>query len=93
MAIRYRPRNNKVIIRIVDVGVSKGGVALPDQASEGKAYIVEAVGPDVDNLEVGDRVLMVGKINEDYTFLPREKSLIIIAESNVLLIIEEEDQG
>jgi NADPH:quinone reductase-like Zn-dependent oxidoreductase len=81
----YQPRNDKVLVRVLSIGKSEGGVALPEISIEGKEFVVEAVGPKVEDLEVGDRVLMIGKINEDYCFLPRSHELLVIPEKNILL--------
>jgi hypothetical protein len=90
--ITYLPRNDLVLVKVVNLGEVRG-VAMPDIAMQGKVYIVEAVGPKVEGLKQGDEVLIGGKANEDWAFLPSSKDLFITRQENVLLVVREEIQG
>ena len=90
--LKLSPRNDYVVIRVRDVGESAGGVAIPEVSIEGKEFFVEAKGPDVTGLEVGNKVLCIGTKGEDYSYLPNQKALFIIKQSNVILIFGEEAQ-
>lgn len=81
----WHPRNDHVLVRVEkkDPG---DGIALPDTSIEGKRFVVVAVGPDVENLEPGDDVMMCGNLNKDYWEVPGEKNLLIIKQENVLLV-------
>ena len=89
--IVYCPRNDYVLVKIVDLGKSPGGVLTPQAAIEGKEFFVEAKGPDVKHLEVGDKVLMIGVLKEDYAYLPSSKDLILIKQANIPIIFKEMD--
>lgn len=83
------PRNDYVLVRIekIDPG---DGIAMPDTAIEGKRFVVAAVGPKVEDLALGDEVLMKGDMGVDCAQVPRELNLVIIQEKNVLLVREKE---
>ena len=89
----YRPRNDYVLIRTTQAGISKTGLAFPDISLQGKEHIVHAVGPAVEGLKVGEKVLMVGKMGEDYAYLPNSKDLFIIKQANIVLVYEVEEDG
>ena len=90
MAKKVHPRNDYVLIKSITLGQTESGIALPDQSIQGKKYVVEALGPKVEGLKVGDSILMVGTAGEDWAFLPGSKDLLIIKEQNCVLIYEEE---
>lgn len=92
MSNKYVPRNDFVILRLVDGNASKGGVALPETSREGHKWYVVAFGPNVSGMEVGDRVLVIGTLGQDVILLPAERKLFTTKEANVLLVIKE-DQG
>ena len=82
----FKPRNDFALIRVTQLG-SVGGIAVPDTAVQGKQFTVEAVGPKVEDLMVGDKVLMVGSQQTgDWSFLPNHRDLIIIREANIVLV-------
>lgn len=90
--ITYQPRNTLVLIQIINLG-KVGNVAMPDIAEAGKKNIVEAIGPKVEDLQVGDDVLVVGEEGKDFFFLPGTRRLLVTKEMNVVLkrtITEEE---
>lgn len=88
--IKYRPRNELVLIRIETVDTNKAGIALPQQSLESRKYIVEAKGPKVEDLEVGDKVLMNGEQGQDWNYMPGCNDLLITHQLNVSLVIEED---
>lgn len=86
-----RPRGDIVLVR-VEVRDEIGGLKLPQNSPEGREYYVEAVGDKVDGLKAGDRVLMKGKAGVDYAYVPGFQGLIVIAEHNILLVMEPKDK-
>jgi hypothetical protein len=84
---RLRPRNDFVIIRMERVEQVRG-VVMPEISAEGKRYVVEAVGPKVEDLSVGDAVRCKGQPGVDFAEIPNYPDRIIIREQNVLLVIE-----
>jgi hypothetical protein len=86
--IKMRPRNEFVLVRMTQKGES-GGIAIPEVSAEGKEFHVVAVGPKVDEtLQVGDQVLMVGRINDTYHEVPGCRNLILVKQENVVLVLE-----
>ena len=51
-----RPRNDMVLIRMTEAGRNRAGIHIPQIAVQSKLFYVEAVGPQVEDLEIGDRV-------------------------------------
>lgn len=86
---KYLPRSGFVLIRVKFIDTNEQGVAVPQTSAEAKQYHVEAVGPGVKDVEVGDRVLMIGRPNEDYWQLPNSKDLILIKESCVAVVVKD----
>lgn len=84
----YRPRKGFVICRCVQAA-SAGGVALPDRAVDSKVNYVVAVGPDITDIKVGDRVMVASGGGGAYAKLMDEKELYITPQENVLLVWEE----
>lgn len=85
-----QPRNDMVLVRIIKRGESRGGIAMPDISAEGTDYIVEAVGPKVVGLEVGDKILPVGRRGVEWDLIPEESDLFILKESNIPIIYKKE---
>ncbi len=83
----FRPRNDYVLIRIVEVGETPSGIAIPQISIEGKEFHIVALGPKVEDLKIGDKVLMVGQQGVDFFPLPRSKDLIMIREEHVVLVV------
>lgn len=84
----YRPRNDFVVVRETHTEILDG-LAMPQTSMEAKRWHVVAIGPKVEGLAVGDRVLMTGKVGEDWSPIPGAKGLAVIREGNVVLIIGE----
>lgn len=87
----YRPRNDFVLFRIVNKGEVRG-IAMPDNAAQGKESIVVAVGPDVNGLKPGDRIMTIGTPGQDVISLPNERGLLLTKQANVVLVLEEESE-
>ena len=84
--VTFFPRNDFVIVRI-EVQDKLRKLALPQQSADAKRYFVEAIGPKVEDLKVGDEVRMTGQPNVDWANLPGRNDLLIIREGNVLVKI------
>lgn len=80
----YRPRNDFVLVRVKKA--TERGLMMPDQAAQGKRYVVEAIGPEVEDLAVGEMVLMIGTEGENWGYLPNDHDLIIIKQASIALI-------
>lgn len=87
LAKKYRPRNDVILLKTIDGIKSEGGVIMPDVSAEGKANFIVAVGPKVEDLKFGDRVLIIGAMNETVVQLPRERGVYATRETNCLLAI------
>lgn len=88
--MKYLPRNDLVLIRSESRGKVRG-LHMPDAAEEGKRLVVEAAGPDVEDLNVGDEVLAVGTPGQDLVRIPGEGSLYLTKQANVLAVMEREE--
>lgn len=87
VSVKYRMRNDKVLIRIVSVGKVRG-MYMPDASMQGKQYVIEAIGPKVEDLKRGDVVLIHGTPGKDCGLLPNDSSLLVASQESVLLVIE-----
>jgi hypothetical protein len=83
----YRVRTNFVLCRIVKVE-EVDGIAMPDQAIEGKEFHVVGKGRNVTDLEVGDKVLLGGPRGSEFYPVPGKKDLVVVLEENVVLVIK-----
>lgn len=88
--VKYLPRNEFILFRFVDKGHLRT-LAMPGIASQGKERVVVAVGPNVEGLKVGDKVLVIGEIGVDVIPLPNDNKLFLTKQQNVALIIEEDE--
>lgn len=86
MSVKYRPRNDKVLLRVIDRGQTESGLQLPQQSQEGQEVIVLAVGPKVEDLKKGDRVIIISEEGGGPTHLRGEKDLYVVKESEVALV-------
>ncbi len=87
----HRMRNDWVLVRMQYVGNVKG-IEMPQSAVEGKVFFVEAIGPDVKDLEIGEKIIMRGTRGVDYFPLPNATNLFAIQEEYVVLVFEEETE-
>ena len=87
--MNYRPRNEFVLFRRVDRG-SVRGVAVPEASAQGKELVIEAIGPEVEDLAIGDIVLAIGTMGEDVVPVPNEHDLYLTRQSNVVAVVQRE---
>lgn len=88
MSMGIRPRNDYVLVEIIEVGETDSGIALPQISIEGKEFHIRAIGPKVEDLTVGDKVLMKGRQGAEYYPLPGSNKLLVIQEQHVVLVYE-----
>lgn len=82
----FKPRNDIVLIRVNFLDLDPvTGLQLPQQSPEAVQYFVEAVGPKVESLLVGDRVEVLLE-KGSFSVVPRHKNLIIVREANIALV-------
>lgn len=86
--VTYKPRNDFVVIKISKVDTLRG-IAVPENSIEGMEFSIVAFGPKVEGLKSGDKVMILGKLGDDYGFIPGSRQLIVTKESNVALVVEE----
>ena len=89
MKPQYYPRNDYCVIQVNEIGETPSGIAMPDYSVQGKEFIVVAMGNSVEDLDIGDRVLMLGNQGVTYFPLPNSKNLIVIKQEHIVLVIEE----
>ncbi len=82
----FRARNSYVILRQVRLG-RFGELAMPDQAAQGMKFVVTSKGPKVEDLEVGDEVMICGGKDQTYFDVVGSKDLIIIDERLVPYVV------
>jgi hypothetical protein len=87
--IQFTPRGPYCVIRVSYRETNQAGIAVSQASAEGRQYHVESIGPDVKDLKVGDRVLMVGKKNEEYWDIPAHNGLLLVKESVISLVVTE----
>lgn len=85
--IRYRPRNDFVLFRFIDRGQVRG-IITPDKSAQGKERIVMAMGPDVVDLKIGDKVMVIGSPGQDVIAMPEDKDIYLTKQANVVLVVE-----
>lgn len=84
----YKPRNDFVLFRMISKDKIRG-LAMPQISEQAKERIIEAVGPDVVGLSVGQKVLVVGTIGSDVVPLPNEGNMFLTRQGNIIVTIEE----
>lgn len=85
--VKFYPRNDHLLIEIVDVELSKGGVAIPQTSMQGKRFIVREVGADVEDVERGDEVMLAGQRNVTYFEIPQHPNMIVTKQEHAVLKI------
>ena len=84
-----RTRSDIVLIRIKFLDKDPTtGVALPQRSAEAAEYVVEATGPQVTDLHIGDKVEVVGD-KASFNLIPRHSDLFVTREANVALVYED----
>lgn len=83
----YRPRNDWVLIRIKNVDKNAAGIVLPQISAQSKEFVVVMCGPDVNALEVGDKVVLSGLRDVTYFEVPAEPELILVKQENVVVVV------
>lgn len=91
---RCTPRADRVVVRRdVSKDVSKGGILLPETAIQHKQMTgtVYAVGPKVEGLAVGDRVIITGYAGLDLVdpVGNRDEEFVLLKDEDVLAVLED----
>jgi len=84
-----RPRGEYVLLRLKRPGQTPTGIAVPDDSVEGHTWFILAVGPQVGDLEPGQRVLIMGAVGQDIAHVPNQKDIYITKQQNILLVVAE----
>lgn len=84
---KYLPRNDFVLVRIINLGKSEKGILMPDGSQIGKKLVVEAIGPDIMDLKVGDSVLM--SQSSDTFPLPGHNDLFAVKQEAIAMVVDE----
>jgi hypothetical protein len=87
----YRPRNNMVVCQRVPRGETASGISVPTESAEGHRWYVVAIGPQVEDLEIGDEVLVGGVPGTHYGQIPTEKHLWMVNEVNCLAVVGKDE--
>ena len=89
--MKYYPRNDFVIIQAIKRDtMPNSAIGIPQNSSWGEEYIVHAIGPKVENLKVGDKVMLIGsEQNGTMSRVPLTKDLIVTREENIIYTWEE----
>ena len=82
----YQCREDFVLIRIVNRGVSAGGVAYADVSPDGKDHFVVSVGPKAEDVQPGDRVMSIAQ-QGSFVFLPNTRDLYVTRASNIAIVL------
>ncbi len=90
MTINYKPRGDFVLFRVTRRDIV-AGLAIPQQSEQSIVRTIVAYGPDVKDLNIGDKVLVCGTIGDSVVAIPNEKDLLLTRSSNVLVVLEEEE--
>lgn len=87
VTIRYRVRNDHVLIRVTRVEKVKG-LFMPEASIEGHQYVVEEIGPEVKDIKKGDVVFVKGTPGKDIGTLPNDRTLLVASQENILVVME-----
>ena len=86
--VTFYPRNDFVVFKFIDKGRLRG-IEMPQISAQAKERVVVAMGPKVEDLKIGDKVMVIGKVGEDVIALPNDSSLFLTRQANVTLIVVE----
>ena len=76
---KYQARDSFVVIRRRRVKrLVRGFLHVPENNPISTDFIVESIGAKVENLKVGDEVMIIGKKDEAYFDIPGETDYFVI---------------
>lgn len=84
--MKWLPRNDIVLIRVVKVERLPDQISFPDNSIQGKQFVVEAIGPAVKDLSPGDVVMMLGAPNVHYYEVPNSNDLLVIKQEHIVIV-------
>lgn len=83
----HSPRHDLVLIRLQRKRITSNGVAIPENAPESLEWFVEAVGPEVNGLNAGDQVLVMGTVGQDIAQMLGLKDYYLTRETNIMCVV------
>lgn len=86
--VKYTMRNDMVLIRKQPKGKVRG-LHMPAASAEGVDFFVEAFGPEVKNLEIGDQIMLMGSGEEKFYPVPGDTTLLVAQQKLVAYVITE----
>ena len=87
MTTMYEARDNFTIIRTEKYTGKHHGLEMPETAAESTRFFVVSAGDKIDTLHEGDEVMIMGKLGEEYVYVPGERDLLVIDSRFVPYII------
>lgn len=90
------PRSGYVLIRRFKSNETLGGIQLPDAMAGSWRFYVEAFGPEVENLQVGDEVMLGAFERTPYFPLPdhlNQGDRMVVHQTTVLAVIKRKSNG
>lgn len=90
--MKFEPKNDVLIGRIVDIQQSKGGLALPTSEIKNVTVLllVDSVGPDVKSCKVGDIILYEAL---GHAFFRDGSHLGVVRDGKVLAVVTDLDMS
>jgi len=66
-----------------------GQVNVPENSAEAQKFYVQEIGPKVEGLKIGDRVMFGGSTKSgEVSWIPGAKDLLMTRQENILCVIE-----
>lgn len=85
------PRNDFVVYRtVLKTSFGTGNLTVPQNSPQAKHHYVEAIGPDVVNLSIGDKILVIGSPGS-LAPLPHDPYLFITRQENIVMVVVEDE--
>ena len=86
----FQLRGDLVLVRKQKRGIVRG-LAMPERSAEGMDFFVEGFGPDVQDLKLGDQIMLMGKGTEQFYPCPGYPNHLVAKQELVAYVILPED--